>query len=176
MSNNQYIAIGKLVKAHGLKGFIKAECTDRHLALLEEVNAVFLNIHGQQLPYFIAEIQVGNDVIIKFEDVETKEDTQTLRGKAIQVSTQVYEAWVANNPEEMLTMEDIPFQGFRIIDISLGEIGEIESVLTLPQQVLAVLTIEDTERYIPIHENLVQHIDIEQKTITMDLPEGILEL
>ena len=41
---------------------------------------------------------------------------------------------------------------------------------------MAVITRNEKEVYIPLHDDLIENIDLEKQYIYMSLPDGILEL
>ncbi|MEO5583093.1 MAG: hypothetical protein ABIR66_10395, partial [Saprospiraceae bacterium] len=66
--------------------------------------------------------------------------------------------------------------GFSINDNKEGNIGLIESIEELPGQILAGVIFQDRAIQIPLAEELILDIDLDNKIIFMDLPEGILIL
>jgi 16S rRNA processing protein RimM len=162
------VNIGKILKTHGLKGHVKVFVDAAYMDDLEEtLESVFI----EGLPYFIKNKDINTDeqAILLLEDVESKEQAQKLCGKAIQV------------PEDKLT--EIPnakyyseWIGFLVTDRKLGEIGSVQDILEMPQQVMLQVLHQGREVLIPLNDDLVPGIDIQQKRITTDLPEGFLAI
>lgn len=68
------------------------------------------------------------------------------------------------------------FVGFRIDDERYGRIGTVTDVDTSTVNTLFVIEREDEELLIPAQEEFILEIDRENKTIAMQLPEGLLDL
>ncbi len=79
----EYLAIGKIKKPHGLTGELKATIDERFFADVSEVEAFFVEIQGEQAPYFIESIRGKGPFILKFEDIDSKEDAALLTNKNI---------------------------------------------------------------------------------------------
>jgi len=61
-------------------------------------------------------------------------------------------------------------------DKTHGVLGEIKEIIEYPQQEMAAIIIKEKEVLIPLNEQLILEIDEEKKLISMDLPEGLLNL
>lgn len=168
-----YISIGKIGKAHGLKGAVKCLAEDAYLPDLANASAVFIEENGQKLPYFLEEVQIGNAIILTLEEVKTKEAANRLRG-----------AEVFLRESDLLPIENREFnnllyekyEGYQLEDKELGMIGVIEEVLEMPQQEMAVVTYKDNEVMIPLNEDFILEVLEQKKVLKVELPEGLLDL
>ncbi len=164
------VRIGFSKKPHGIKGELKLQAEERYVQDLLEAEVIFIDIKGKPAPFFVESIREGNELLVKLEDVDTREAAEALGSKALflpEVSLQPMEK------EETGLVQLIDFQ---IETPLLGRIGIIEDVLEYPQQLLAVVAYQGREVLIPLHENLITAIDQEQRIVHMDLPQGLLEL
>ena len=160
--------IGRLGKAHGVKGEVSFQFTDD---IFDSVDAEYLvlDIDGIFVPFFLEEYRFKSDsnAIVKFEDIDTQERAQELTGCDVYF------------PRELADSEDGSLSwsvlvGFDIIDAKTGKaVGCIASV---DDSTLNILFELEDGRLIPASEELITEIDKANKTITIDLPEGILEL
>ena len=66
--------------------------------------------------------------------------------------------------------------GFQVEDIRHGKIGEIEYINDQTPQHLFVINSNDKEVLIPINDDFILELDRINKTIKMDLPEGLLKI
>jgi 16S rRNA processing protein RimM len=165
---NTLVTIGKILKTHGFKGHVKVFIDAAYMDDLEDsLDTVFI----EGLPYFIKnkDINTGEQAILLLEDVESKEQAQKLCGKAIEVpedqltevlDTGNYSAWI----------------GFLVTDRKQGELGIVQDILEMPHQVLLQVLHQGREVLIPLNDVLVPEVDIEQKRITTDLPDGFLDI
>lgn len=174
----KYISIGFTKKEHRLKGELKVLVEDEYLEDLLKTPVIFLSIKGRHLPYFVEETKLENEVIIKLEDVDSKEAAHLLSSKEIFLQ-----------PANILKKEEKEFEfenqsnllfgylaNFTLVDSELGELGKIIEIIEFPQQEMAVISRHEKEVFIPLHENLIEKIDKEKQYIYMNLPEGILDM
>ena len=66
--------------------------------------------------------------------------------------------------------------GYTVIDNAIGKIGEIKEVIEMPSYELVKVVYQNRIVMIPMHEDLVEDVDEEEKKITMNLPEGFFEI
>lgn len=167
--------IGFTQKPHGLQGELKVAID----ALFEEdflqAKVIYLKVKGQNMPYFIQQIRGEHFLIVKLEDVNTREDALAIAGKEIWLD----ENDILSDSERTIAQDISDYQkliGYEIFDLTLGPIGKIESIVEMPQQEMVVVVYLGKEKLIPLHPHLIQDIDESGKTIRMDLPEGLLDL
>lgn len=168
------VKIGRIGKAHGLNGELKAFVEDAYWEDFLNAEIIFLEIRGQYLPYFVEDVRAGNDVLVKFEDLNTREDAQMLHHKDIYLrSADIL-------PDEARTIIIEPgyerFTGYNIEDATHGLVGKIDEVIEMPQQMMAVVVYRGREILIPLNEQFIVTADEEQSVLRMDLPDGLLDL
>lgn len=166
------VSIGFCKKPHGIGGELKVQIEAEYLEDFLHAEVIFIEMGGKQVPYFVENIRSGNEILIKLEDVNSREAASPLAAKEIFLREKDL------SPEEE-DEEDFDYQdfiGFQIIDTEAGMIGEIENIIEYPQQMMAVLQYQGREILIPLHENLIHDINIEDQTLLMNLPIGLLDL
>jgi len=67
-------------------------------------------------------------------------------------------------------------EGAKLIDSTRGEIGRITEVNTQTEQTLLFVNYEGKEIIIPFAEDFIMDINHSSKTITLNLPEGLIHL
>ena len=160
--------IGRLGKTHGVRGEISFLFDDD---VFDRVDAdyLILKVDGIFVPFFIEEYRFKSDsnAIIKFEDIDTQERARELTGADV-----YFPRSLAENNDENLSWPVLV--GFDIIEASNGRtIGRIASV---DDSTLNILFCLDDGRLIPASENLITAIDQQTRTLTMHIPEGLLDL
>lgn len=160
--------IGKLGKTHGVKGEISFLFDDD---VFDRVDAdyLILKVDGIFVPFFIEEYRFKSDAnaIIKFEDIDTQE-----RARELTSSDVYFPRALANSEDEGLSWSAIV--GFDILEATSGiKLGRIASV---DDTTLNILFCLEDGSLIPASEDLISAIDQQARTITMQLPEGLLDL
>lgn len=167
---NELIEIGYIRKTHGYKGVVKILIHD-HLDLEDGIQAFFLEKKGEQLPYFPESIGFNSsgELLVKLEGVDSSETAALLRGSTVLVN--------ANKIIRHHEPTDAPdLVGYTLHDMELGAIGAITEILEMPGHDVLSLDHDGREVMIPLHEELIESIDQEQRIILFNLPEGILDL
>ena len=134
-----------------------------------DADYLILKVDGIFVPFFIEEYRFKSDsnAIIKFEDIDTQERARELTGADV-----YFPRSLAENDDENLSWPVLV--GFDIIEASNGRtIGRIASV---DDSTLNILFCLDDGRLIPASENLITAIDQQTRTLTMHIPEGLLDL
>ena len=160
--------IGKLGRTHGVKGEISFLFDD---GVFDRVDADYLvlDIDGILVPFFMEEYRFKSDsnALVKFEDIDSQERAQQLTG------IDVYFPHALTDSDED-TISWAAIVGFDIIDSeSKKSIGRIASVDDTTINILFEL---EDGRLIPASEDFIIAIDQKTRRITMQLPEGLLNL
>ena len=160
--------IGKLGKAHGVKGEISF-LFDDDVFDRTDADYLVLDIDGILVPFFIEEYRFKTDdnALMKFEGIDTQERARELTGCEVYFPRELSET-----DEEHLSWAAI--RGFELIDANTNKsAGRIASV---DDSTINILFELEDGTLIPASEELITDIDKDNKTITIALPEGILEL
>ncbi|MBO7130511.1 MAG: 16S rRNA processing protein RimM [Prevotella sp.] len=160
--------IGKLGKTHGVKGEISFLFDDD---VFDRVDADYLvlMIDGILVPFFMEEYRFRSDTtaIVKFCDIDTQERARELTGCDVW-----FPRALADSDDDTITWAAIV--GFDIIDANSGQpVGRIASV---DDTTLNILFCLEDGRLIPASEDLITGINKENKQITINIPEGLLDL
>lgn len=177
MAEIQYVTIGRTRKAHGLAGELKVSVEEKFLEDFLKNERIFLDVRGAKIPYFIAKVRGGGEMILKLEEVDNRDAAVALQSRDILLREQdiIPDHLREFEVEEEDTLEYGFLEGFTLADKNLGEIGTVGEVLEMPQQEMAFLQYKGREVLIPLNEQLIISIDESNKRLTMDLPEGLLD-
>lgn len=164
--------IGRIGKAHGLKGEVKCEIESVYLADFANAEVLFLEHKGRMLPYFVERIRMSKPPILALEDVTSKEQAQILRNTPIFMRNEAIQ--LADFEEDQSPYAK--YKGFSIIDETLGEIGKIDDILVLPQHEVALVSYKEKEVLIPMNEAYILETKEAEQQLVVSLPEGLLDL
>ena len=160
--------IGKLGKAHGVKGEISF-LFDDDVFDRTDADYLVLDIDDIMVPFFIDEYRFKTDdnALMKFEGIDTQERARELTGCDV-----YFHRELAESDEEHLSWAAI--RGFELIDANTGKsAGRIASVDDATINILFEL---EDGKLIPASEELITNVDTKKQQIFINLPEGILEL
>lgn len=167
---------GKVLKTHGKEGELKLAVEQEvFLDLLKKSNYIFILNFGSKVPYRIDSVRGGDPPIVSLEDINTPEEAEKLCGSPfyfLDADFNTVKDEVQVDPLKML-------DGFLLIDIVTGKrVGDVTKLNEVAGQILATVVDPETkkEHIIPIHNDLVVHLDEAGQVIKMELPEGLLEI
>ena len=169
IKKEEVFKIGVINKPHGVKGEMSFTFADD---IFDRVDAdyLILMMDGILVPFFIEEYRFRSDnvALIKLEDIDTAE-----RARAF-TNVEVY------FPKKFMEeTDDISswnyFVGLKVVDERHGELGEIVEVDDSTMNVLFVIENNEDELLLPAHEEFILDIDRENKTLYVNVPEGLLE-
>lgn len=169
----EYISIGHTKKTHGIVGELKVSVKDAYLVDFAQSDVLFLDIRGKPTPFFVEEIRTSGDLLVKFEDVATKEAAQALVNREISMRRSDLRTMVAEVPSPTDYMR---YTGYLIEDATLGVVGRIRELVELPEQVMAMVERDGREVMVPINASFLKRADHQALVLRMDLPEGLLDL
>ena len=160
--------IGRLGKAHGVKGEISFMFDDD---VFDRVDAdyLILEVDGILVPFFMEEYRFRTDstALVKFEDIDTQERARELTNCEV-----FFPRALADDDEEAINLTFLV--GFDIIDAKTGT--RVGTIAGIDDSTANILFEMENGMLIPANDDLITHIDKDNKTITTALPEGILDL
>jgi len=163
-------SIGHTKKLYGIKGGLKVSIEEAYFEIFLKSEVLFLDIEGRKIPFFLQQIIESPPLRVRFEDHLDRDAALPLTGKEIFLPSNQVPATTAE------TIDLTTLAGFSIEDESFGPIGTIEEVQEFPQQLMAVVAYQEKTILIPLHENLIQQIEMDSQTVFVSLPEGLLDL
>lgn len=167
----EFVHIGILKRAHGYKGHAKISIDDLYVDDLAEQKFIFIEVDGYHVPFKIVELKELRDLVIKFEGLDTPEDLNRYHNRDLYLLKKdlTHAADLIDEHDKMLSLA-----GLQLIDQNLGPLGTIDRIEEYPQQLMAILNIEDREVLIPLHPDLIIDLNIPDNKVIMLLPEGLV--
>ncbi len=155
--------MGTVVKTHGTKGELKLDIFEK----IQLKKWAFLEIKGKPIPFLILD-QFGSQEmpILKLEGVDTPAQASRFIGAEVLAERKGKLKKAVTNQDSVI--------GFTLVDETVGEIGVVEDLVELPQQLLFQTTYHGNETLIPAVDEFVIEINEKKKIIILNLPEGLL--
>lgn len=165
------IRIGKIVAAHGLRGEVVLTHIIGESGWLRKDEVLFLELNkGSLIPFFVRSAKAASEeeYLVGLEDVENAEEAKKLIGRPVFVKEEIVAGKAGDSP--------LLWIGFNIVDKQKGSLGLIEDVLQTGHQWLGRITWNGKEVLIPLIEPMIIQVNVKNRFIRMDLPEGLLEI
>ena len=160
--------IGRLGKSHGVRGEISFLFDDD---VFDRVDAdyLILKVDGIFVPFFMEEYRFRSDAnaIVKFENIDTQERAKELTGCEVYFPRELVDS-------DSNSISWAAIVGFDIIDATTGQpVGRIASI---DDSTINILFELEDGKLIPASEELITDVNKDNRTITIDLPQGILDI
>jgi 16S rRNA processing protein RimM len=163
--------IGYILKPHGLKGEVTISVDAEAPENLDVLEAVFIELNQQLVPHFLEAISVrGEKAFVKFEDVNTHEAALAISKSGIFLPK-------SSRPKSGRgEFYDDEVIGFEVIEVDGNFLGNVTSIEEAGPNKLIAVDHNGKEVLIPVNSPFITSINKSKKKITVDLPDGFLEI
>lgn len=160
--------IGTLTRTHGIGGELSMTFTD-DVWDRADADYVFLEVDGIQVPFFLEGWRFRSDsvALLKFQDIDSSEDANEYVGVDV-----YFPHDLTPEPDEDDEYTWKHFTGWQVVDSVCGALGEIDYVEDSTAN--TIFCIEG--KLVPATEDFIERIDAKERTIYMNLPDGLLDL
>lgn len=171
IDKNRVFPIGKINKPHGINGEMSFNFTT-DVFDTEEAEYFIFEMEGILVPFYIESYRFRTDTtaLLKLDDIDSEEQAREFSGLTIYLP----DMFLSKVEDEEITMDY--FVGFRLNDENNGDLGTISAIDQSTENVLFIVENNSDELLIPANDDFITEINHEQKTIYMQLPEGLLDL
>ncbi len=174
MTNDYDVVIGKIISAHGTGGMVKvlpfSDFPDR-VHLLQEVE---LEQECRRRIFPVEDSSVhGKYWLIKFRGVNSRDEAEALRSSMVRIPKQERVAL----PEGAYYYDQL--EGLHVYDSAGSLLGVVVEVIPGGghDQILITRAGEkDKKNMIPAVKDFIRRIDITERIMIVELPEGMLDL
>lgn len=163
--------IGIINKPHGVHGELLFTFDDDIFDRVE-ADYIICMMDGILVPFFFESYRFRSDTtaLIKLEGIDTEQQAKRMTN---------VEVFFPKDHAEELEDNELTwsyFVGFLINDVNKGDIGKVTDVDDSTINTLFVVDYKGTEILIPAQEDFIVDLDREKRVITMQIPEGLLDL
>lgn len=169
MGADAYLTVGKIVGTHGIRGYLKVLSYADSLDVFAPGKALVLSREGKAVGSFsVASSRPHKGVVlIAMDGISSLEAATAWIG--CQVCTD--RATLPPLEEGVYYWEQII--GMRVLTSDNRAIGRVEEIFPTGSNDVYVVRDGKKEVLIPAIDSVVLHIDLDEKTMTVDLPEGL---
>jgi len=171
----QFFRVGKIVNTHGLNGEVKIFLhTDFAEERFKKGNQLYIGEKdcSTKVKVEILYSKPYKDMyILKFNDLNTINDAEKFKNQFL---------WIP--AEKQIDLDNNEFYYFEIIGCNVctvdgSEIGVVKEILSPGANDVWVVKLKDSDKeiFIPYIESVVKDVDVQNKQITIELMEGLIE-
>ncbi len=166
--------LGSVSKTYSFRGEVIVFIDDRDPQKYDKMESVFVEINNKLVPFFIEKIRFdrsGPYARVQFEGVDSEAAAQALVKKELFLPLTMRPE---SEDDDELFPEDLI--GYSVTDTALGLLGTVESFIEHTTNPILEVNGDRGEILIPFHDQFIVEIDHEAKSISVEIPEGLIGL
>ncbi|MDY0812840.1 ribosome maturation factor RimM [Kitasatospora purpeofusca] len=167
------LVVGKIGRAHGIKGDVSVEVRTDEPELRLGPGAVLFTDPASAGPLTVESGKVHSGrLLLRFAGVKDRNAAEELRGTLLIAEVDPEES--PDDPEEYYDHQLI---GLDVVLLDGTPVGELTEVVHLPyQDLLTVRKADGTDALVPFVKRIVPTIDLENQRAVIDPPVGLIDL
>ncbi|MBR5725879.1 MAG: 16S rRNA processing protein RimM [Muribaculaceae bacterium] len=175
ITRDELIAIGHYNKPHGVAGEISATI-DVDVDLLRGLSCLVSEVDGIFVPFFVnaCRPKSSETVLLTIDGINNEMEATLLVNADIYALKREYNERSLKEDADGYPLDY--FIGFELNDVQGNRIGEIIAVDEQTENAIFIVNRGEEECMVPAADELIVEFDLDDKTMVMDLPQGLLEL
>lgn len=168
------VAVGVIRRSHGVRGESSVELLTDSADRFEELDRVYLVDPGREriIESSVRGVRAHQDrALVRLDGIDSPEDVARFRDWTIEVP----EDEARQLEEDEYFLHDLV--GLDVVDMDGRALGRVVEALEGVAQLLLRIETPVGDRFeVPFVDALCPEVDLEAKRLTVDLPDGLLEL
>ena len=175
ITRDELISIGHYNKPHGVAGEISAT-VDVDFDVLRSLSCLVSEVDGIFVPFFVnaCRPKSGQTVLLTIDGINNEAEATLLVNADIYALKREYTERSFEEDADGYPLDY--FIGFELKDTKGNRIGEIIEVDEQTENAIFIVSRDEEECMIPAADELIVEFDVDDRTMIMDLPQGLLEL
>ncbi|MDA0195687.1 MAG: ribosome maturation factor RimM [Bacteroidetes bacterium] len=170
MNFDDFFLLGHVIKKHGLAGevMIFLDVTDPQY--YKDVRTLYFEEFGQPVPYFVQSVKIRADkAIVKLDGFNSLDQLDEFKGKSVYLPL-----------KELPKLSKGEYYLHQLVGLNVLSketlIGTVQYIYEAGLQNLIAVDSDGKEILIPVNDEIIKKIDFEKAEITVDLPDGLLDI
>jgi 16S rRNA processing protein RimM len=171
--NNELLLIGKIISAHGIHGELKVQVlADNPKIFRNGLSIYYCNNEHQLVKCQVLKTQTsGKLILLELQDIQDRTSAETLAGSLVYI-----------HPGDLPELTEGVYYCHQLIGLDArlknGDIiGKVVDVLSYPAHDQYVIELANGKQFmLPAMKEFIVEIDLQIKKLTIDPPEGLIEL
>lgn len=163
------LEVGKIVNTHGLRGEVKVVTWTDSPDVFEDLEYVIAESRREQITLHITGVKYQkNNIIVKFKELDRIEDAEPLKNSVLLAPREA----LGELPEGVYYIADlIGLSVYNEENELLGKVSDVFS--TGANDVYAVSREGKKDLLLPVIDDVIIKVDLEQKRVTAHIMEGL---
>ena len=169
--NENLISLGRITKTHGYSGGLIFTLNTLKTQVLRDFEWIFIQKHGEKVPYKVIERSDANNakMVINLMDVEDENAAKSF------VNCEFYlpDIQIDLTPSDEILLSGL--EGWKLYHFD-NYLGVVVEVIENKAQVLLSINGEGSEFLVPFVNEFIVDISADEKSIIMNIPDGLIDL
>ena len=172
MKLNDFYYLGKITKKFSFRGEVIIFLDTDSPEFYYNIKKIFINLNNVLTPFDLSSVipNKSNRIRVKINGINTENDTKKLINKEIYLPIES----LPKTDENSFYYHEII--GYTVLDQDSKKVGNITGVNDQSPQHLFQINASGKKTLVPINDNLIIKVDKKNKTMRIELPDGILDL
>lgn len=171
---NDFILIGKISGAHGLKGGLNVYSFAEDISVFEPGSVIYMKDKGADGFELFETISVSkkkqNILLLIVDGIDGRDKAEKLKGFELYVKKKA----LPKTEEDSWYWHDLI--GMDVCDIDGCELGTVDNLMRTGSSDILEVKNNEKEILIPFLKDIIISVSIEDSLIIVDLPEGLADL
>ena len=172
MKLNDFYYLGKITKKFSFRGEVIIFLDTDSPEFYYNIKKIFINLNNVLTPFDLSSVipNKSNRIRVKINGINSENDTKKLINKEIYLPIES----LPKTDENSFYYHEII--GYTVLDQDSKKVGYITGVNDQSPQHLFQINASGKKTLVPINDNLILKVDKKNKTMRIELPDGILDL
>ena len=168
----QYLRVGVITAPHGLHGEVRVYPTTDDPARFKKLKKAWIDLGRERIPVTVTQAKFSkNMVILRFQESDSIEKSEAFRGRDLLVTR---DQAVELSEDEYFIADLI---GLRVVTDEGTCFGTVRDVMQTGASDVLVLSGADEKEYLfPFIRDCVRSVSLPEKTVTVHILDGLLDL
>lgn len=164
--------IGHISRKHGFKGDLLVKLDVDDPSKYKKLESVFIDRKGRLVPFFLSSCKLTQKgfLHIHIEGIDTEVEADKFQKCGLYLPLSFLPPMKGNQ----FYYHEV--EGYKVVDKSYGEVGEITEVINQAVQPLFAIKNGEKEVLIPIEDSIIEQLDRKNKVLYLTCPEGLIEI
>ncbi len=168
MNRPEHVAVGFVLRAHGIHGNVIVRPLTDNPNRFAEIEIILIERAGKIEPHRITEKTASpKGWILRFEGIETRNEAEELKG-----------AYILINAEDLPELEegtyyDFDLVGLEVFTVSGERLGELKEIEKYPANDLYVVEGKDGTIKLPATHEVIRKVDLIKNRMEVELLNGL---
>lgn len=165
----EYLSIGQIINTHGFRGEVKVYPLTDDMGRFKKLKTVYVEENNQLVKYEVEGVKFsGNTAVMKLKGIDTEEAANKMRNFYIKVDRKS----AVSLPKDSYFICDLI--DLEVYDENNSLLGTVKDIIQTGSNDVYVVEAEGKSILVPALKDVVKEIDIVNKKIRVELPEGLI--